>query len=144
GGGPGGAAGSALAAPGETQWGRRLPLVPFDAPSLNFWAIWSGDNTSEENIALWAEYQAKMVSYLNTQFWQGQPNVSLRILVINPVQNSNLSLENFIRNYDKLTNNSFGDVFHFALFFYQASSGSLCPGGGEEASGWRECACKRH
>jgi len=103
-------------------WGHsRIPLVPFDAPSLNFWAIWSGDNTSEENIALWAEYQAKMVSYLNTQFWQGQPNVSLRILVINPVQNSNLSLENFIRNYDKLTNNSFGDVFHFALFFYQGS-----------------------
>jgi hypothetical protein len=88
--------------------------VPF-----KFGMIWSGDNSSEEAIAAWAEYQAQMVSYLNTQFWQGKPNSSLRVLVINPVQNSNASVDNFIRNYRKLKNNSFGDVFHFALFFYQ-------------------------
>lgn len=84
--------------------------------------VWLGDKLSDQASAMWAEYQAQIVSHLNWEFWHGHRDVSLRVLVVNPVQNSHKALDNFVRNYQKLQNNSFGDVFHFALFFYQGSN----------------------
>jgi hypothetical protein len=75
----------------------------------------------EDVVQSWNAYQESLVEYLNDEFFQEPRQGNLRVLIVNPLQDSEQAAENLERSMEKLHNNSFGDTFNFALFLYQGT-----------------------